>query len=99
MFEVLGLEEELTFAIKGMVPPFQVYQWAVNKCFLEGTQGPAVESLKRCFTLFGNGKNNRLTPEWDALIHLTEDSPVEINELAPDDDRSLAGWANIILKK
>lgn len=73
MFKALGLEEELSFAAKGLTSPFQVYQWAVNKCFLEKVENPAVNSLRRCFARFGNDTDKRLTPEWDELILLTEE--------------------------
>lgn len=75
MFKALGLEEELTFAIRGMTSPFQVYQWAVNKCFLGKVEGPAAESLRRLFDRFGNGTDTRLTPEWDNMINLEENTP------------------------
>ena len=99
MFYALGLDDEINFAKKGMTSPFQVYQWAVNKCFLEKIEGPAVDSLRRCYALFGEGKECRLTPEWDALIRLEEDSPSPEITVRQNDDRSLEGWSNIILKE
>ena len=78
MFYALGLNDEITFAQKGITSPFNVYQWAVNKCFLEKIEGPAVDSLRRCFERFGNGVDVRLTLDWDALIILEEDTPNDI---------------------
>lgn len=48
----------------------QLYQLAVNRAFSENLQGPAVDSLRRCFKALADPAMYRGTPEWDALISL-----------------------------
>jgi hypothetical protein len=67
MFIALGMETELDFKVK--IRPFQLYQFAVNKVFVENLAGEAVESLRRTFKALGEGIP-RFAEEFDNLIEL-----------------------------
>jgi len=54
--------------------PLLVYRFAMEKAFIEDTRGPAADSLRRCMRALSRCTAYRLTPEWDALIHLEEDT-------------------------
>ncbi len=54
------------------VPP-TVLDCVVMEVFLENKQGPEVDSLRRCVKALKNSELYRMTPEYDALIQLTEE--------------------------
>lgn len=72
MFEALGLSGLMDHID---IPP-SLYDIAGLKCFVEGTEGPAVESLRRCLKVLKGGWGGvgeslyRMTPEFDSLIDL-----------------------------
>lgn len=50
--------------------PFHAYNTLFAHCFRQNLTGPNVESARRCALAWAKGKLNRMTPEWDSLIHL-----------------------------
>ena len=72
MFEALGFSDLMCHVD---IPP-TLYDIAGLKCFVEGTEGPAVESLRRCLKALKDGWGEtgeafyRMTPEFDNLIDL-----------------------------
>lgn len=66
MFLALGFELELDFKVR--ISPFQLYQFAVNKVFINNMTGKAVESLQKTFEVLG--ELPRRTEEFDNLIQL-----------------------------
>ena len=49
---------------------FQLYNIAMEKCFVNDWEGKAVESLRRCMKTFKKCEIYRMTKEWDDLIQL-----------------------------
>lgn len=75
MFEALGLgdlvenyESPSSFLSFDSVTIF--YRIAVDKVFMENINGPAVESLRRCYVALKNQTIHRKTAEWDEMIQL-----------------------------
>lgn len=69
MFEILGFGYLLDKEID--IEALSLYRMATEQCFLENTQGPAVESLRKSYKAYLTCKVYRMTPEFDALIELT----------------------------
>lgn len=55
-----------------------MYQIMVNDAFMKNMEGPAVESLRRCFSAFRNCTTFRETPEFDDLIRMSDEELGEI---------------------
>lgn len=54
-------------------PPV-LYSFMASKAFIMNEQGPYADSLRRAVCALESGKINRLTPEWESLIQLPEES-------------------------
>lgn len=68
LFQALGLGHQVPH-----LSPAPFYRLAMEKAFVEGWSGPAVESLRRCVEALGVEKGApvyRRTPEFDTLISL-----------------------------
>lgn len=88
MFKMLGLERLLS----KLDDPVTLYRLAVENTFCNNLQGPAVDSLRRCYTAIRKCSVYRCTPEWEALIKLEDSENQEILSLinkvkASDNDR------------
>jgi hypothetical protein len=67
MFQELGFQK--LFVLDDVIT---LYRLSVEKAFCENSTGPAVESLRRCYTALRDCSINRMTPEWENLIQLSE---------------------------
>lgn len=67
MFIALGLGDKIQFFAEN---PVQLYNLAVERCFLSSLTGVAVASLRRCVIALNKCKVYRGTQEWDDLIEL-----------------------------
>ena len=67
MFIALGLGDKIQFFAEN---PVQLYNLAVERCFLNSLTGVAVDSLRRCVIALNKCKVYRGTQEWDDLIEL-----------------------------
>jgi len=70
MFKVLGFSDNDIAYMETDLSVIKSYEWAVSKIFMENQTGPAVESLRRCFTAIMRFSINRHTEEFDDLIQL-----------------------------
>lgn len=76
MFNALGLSDKIKFFAEN---PVQLYNLAVERCFVNNLTGVNVESLRRCVIALNKCKVYRGTQEWDDLIELN--SIVELNSI------------------
>lgn len=67
MFISLGLGDKIKFFAEN---PVQMYNLAVERCFVNNLTGVNVESLRRCVIALNKCKVYRGTQEWDDLIEL-----------------------------
>lgn len=65
MFNALGLSDKIKFFAEN---PVQLYNLAVERCFVNNLTGVNVESLRRCVIALNKCKVYRGTQEWDDLI-------------------------------
>lgn len=86
MFDSLGVAH---IALSRLTAP-EVYRLAGEKAFIEGLQGPAVDSLRRCISEIYHGHFMRLTPEWDAMIRLDDDSEQDDDPTGKERCKTLA---------
>jgi len=52
--------------------PITLYRMAGERAFLDKMEGPEVDSLRRCIIASNNCSVYRVSPEWDAMIELSE---------------------------
>jgi hypothetical protein len=65
LFKALGFDHNLE-----MFNPPSLYKMIAVKCFADNSQGPEVDSLRRCVSAIENCSPYRMTFEFDSLINL-----------------------------
>ena len=83
-------------SIADRIAPENLYRLMAEKAFLENDQTTGAESVRRCLKAFGT--IHRMTPGWDSLIELPNESVlrpdwiVELNEYQRDNLLQLLNW-------
>lgn len=67
LFKELGFDRFLNIKY-WQTHPVQLYEMIQRELFIKGTNGPAVDAVRRAVDAILNGDPYRLTPEFDKLI-------------------------------
>ncbi len=67
------------------IPADRLYPMAAEKAFMDRTEGPEAESLRRCLVALNNRTVFRCTDEWDALISFGSRADIERDEVIAAD--------------